>query len=367
MPPRSTSLLLMSFLAACAHAVVKDEPPADTGDTATTPRVDCGFVDWGTAFDWPATSLDLAAVTRAEGDAREAYIGSPELATDPEGGLRMVLDGGGSDGVGRIVEASAPGVEGPWTRTGAVLEPGGAWATAFLDTPAALFVDGVERVYYFGNDTNTTAEGGRIGLATWDGTTWGAPAGDAPVLSPGPSGSWDALWVESPVVLPADDGYRMWFTGVDAQWRVRHGVASSADGLAWTEDPESPVVSPSDDASASTFFFPGGPGVVRAPGGTYLMFFACMSADDYQASPPVANLCLATSPDGRTFTMYPDDDDPTPIVPRSWFQALEQDGVVLNGGPINPAVILEQDTFHLYYENQASYFGHLTLPVCAGM
>jgi hypothetical protein len=187
----------------------------------------------------------------------------------------------------------------------------------------------------------------------------------------GAADAWDGLWIESPVVKRVGTQYFMWYTANDKSWTVRHGVATSPDGKTWEKFSGNPVVSPSTDNARFDSFFPGGPAVVQAPDGTFLMFFACASRASAILPPLIANLCLATSPasDGKRFQMFPSNAAPTPILPRTYFESLSEQGLRVVNGPINPSVVLDRElgVFKLYYENQASHIGLLTLPVCRGM
>ena len=76
--------------------------------------------------------------------------------------------------------------------------------------------------------------------------TWrtSAPGLDGPwtldgteLLAPGPAGDWDSFMVGAGSVLRSDTGYSMWFEGEPpgSSSRGDIGLATSADGLAWTK------------------------------------------------------------------------------------------------------------------------------------
>ncbi len=84
-----------------------------------------------------------------------------------------------------------------------------------------------------------------IGYATSpDGVNWtrykgnkcqGNPVGDGCVLDIGDSGNWDSLMVIQPTVLKTTDGqYIMWYGGVQQNFTIRIGYATSPDGVNWT-------------------------------------------------------------------------------------------------------------------------------------
>jgi len=57
-----------------------------------------------------------------------------------------------------------------------------------------------------------------------------------PILEPGPAGSWDAGGLHWPSVVRIADGYALYYAGFDTpRGHGAIGVATSADGLAWTK------------------------------------------------------------------------------------------------------------------------------------
>ncbi|MFT3926371.1 MAG: hypothetical protein QM778_27750 [Myxococcales bacterium] len=333
------------------------------------PLVDCGFKDWSTPFTWTPTSVTLKSYTTAPNDAYESYIGSPDVH-DNGAVWDMFYAMSDAKGVGRIGHATSQDRGVTWKRDAVRMDPyGNTYASAFLDTPSALYEGGALSLYVFANSMLKTP-GGRIGYSVRKDEAWTYPFADA-VLSAGAETAWDGLWVESPEVKRIGKSYFMWFTGIDSQWIVGHGVATSEDGVHWKKHEQNPVVRASDDPARFDSFLPGGTSVVQTPSGAFLMFYACGSR--YQAAfpPLVGNLCLSISApgDGKTFHKYPSDAAPTPMIPSSYFAGLNQDGVTIINGPINPSVIAdrEQGVLKIYYENQSSFLGLLTLPICKGM
>jgi len=350
--------------------------PADAAPPVAVPSIDCGFSGWGTPFTWTPTSVSMSVLQTQPNSPVESYIGSPEVI-DRGDVWDMFYAMSDAAKVGRIGQATSTDRGRTWKRTGALLAPYGSYASGFLDTPTALFEDGRYRVYLFGNskanvaaNPNFSPPGGQIGEVGLSGTSWSYPTPEL-ALPVGARDAWDGLWVESPVVKRVGDTYFMWYTANDQSWTVRHGVATSPDGKAWQKFAGNPAVSPSTDNARFDSFFPGGPAVVQAPDGTFLMFFGCASRNSAVLPPLVGNICLATSPagDGKTFRKYPSDAAPAPIIDRAYFAGLAEGSLRIVNGPINPSVVLdrEQGVFKLYYENQSSYVGLLTLPVCHGM
>jgi hypothetical protein len=346
-----------------------DAAPANNTADAAPPGpepTDCGFVDWGTPFTWTPTSVSMSVLQTAAGSDIEKYIGSPEVI-DRGAVWDMFYAMSDAAGVGRIGHAVSSDRGRTWTRDALLMEPHGDFASAFLDTPGAVFDQGAYKLYYFGNAKLETPAG-QIGLALQDTSAWTFPQA-SPVLSFGASDAWDGLWVESPVVRKLGATYFMWYTANDSSWVVRHGVATSSDGVTWQKFAGNPVVSPSADTARFDSFFPGGAAVAQAPDGTFLMFFGCGSR--LSAVPFVANLCLATSApgDGKTFRKYPTDAEPMPIIAKQYFESLSDGTLKILNGPMNLSVVLDrtEGVFKLYYENQSTFVGLLTLPVCRGM
>lgn len=163
--------------------------------------------------------------------------------------FRMWYTGAGSDWQKRILLAeSHDGVT--WTRRQApALDVGapGSWDAWAVDTPEVVRTPVGWHLYYFGQRDSSVIEGSAIGLATSsDGVTF-TRLGGAPVLSPGPPGSWDERWVESPAVDrdPVSGRWVMLYSGINAAWQVGLGVATSVDGVTWQKDPSNPVLAPS--------------------------------------------------------------------------------------------------------------------------
>ena len=84
-----------------------------------------------------------------------------------------------------------------------------------------------------------TVENGRpwvLGRATAPGPDGPWTVGEAGILEAGPAGSWDAGGLSWPSVVATDDGYAMYYTGVERlRGRGAIGLATSPDGIAWTK------------------------------------------------------------------------------------------------------------------------------------
>ena len=150
-----------------------------------------------------------------------------------------VFEAAGDDAQRAIGVASAPGPLGPWT-VGAqpVVAPSGTgWDATSAEQPTVIRDADGYVMYYAG--TGLDGEH-RIGRATSDdGMNW--VRGPDPVLAP--SAEWQRGAVRRPEVVQTSDGYVMLFANRSAgNW----GVATSRDGLAWTEFHANPILTVTD-------------------------------------------------------------------------------------------------------------------------
>ncbi len=147
--------------------------------------------------------------------------------------------------------------------------PGGG-DTAFdmnMWTPRVLADSGGYRMYYMASNSSGVFT---IGLATSaDGTAWTKYAYN-PLLTNGPTGSWDETGALTHSVLRVDSLYYMWYSGASKTGHTAFGLATSADGVHWTKYPGNPVFQ--QDTSAWEAGEIGGPAVVRV-GNTFYMYY----------------------------------------------------------------------------------------------
>ncbi len=186
-------------------------------------------------------------------------IGSPDVFYENDT-FYMVYAAGSRDTKGYIVLIhSTDGKTWPVPdSTRIILAPSsnGHWDSHFLDTPSLLRDRENFKMYYFGDSDNNPLNSA-IGLAVSpDGTHWEKWT-DNPILRPGNQGEWDELYIESPEVIYDGEKYLMYYSGVDATFRVRIGVATSTDGYHWTKYHGNPIITegiPSqwDDFSVAT-------------------------------------------------------------------------------------------------------------------
>jgi predicted GH43/DUF377 family glycosyl hydrolase len=140
-----------------------------------------------------------------------------------------------------VGRATASGPDGPWTvDPEPILEPGtaGEWDAGGITWPTITATDDGYAIYYTGLDRPRGS--GAVGLATsTDGVTW-AKHGD-PVLSAEPT--WERGKVDRPRVARTSRGFAMIYAGGQLTDR---GLAWSDDGITWRRDGDGPVIDQED-------------------------------------------------------------------------------------------------------------------------
>lgn len=148
--------------------------------------------------------------------------------------------------IGRATSAS---VDGPYTRDeNPVLEIGspGEWDSYFIHPSSVIHHNGQYLMYYWAGDVYP---GGKwhIGLATsTDGITWSkyddpstteSPFAESdPILKTGESGNWDENRLIGCSVLKTENGFEMFYSGIQENNGAAIGYASSTNGISWTKD-----------------------------------------------------------------------------------------------------------------------------------
>lgn len=85
---------------------------------------------------------------------------------------------------------------------------------------------------------NGEGQPGVIGRATAPDAAGPWTVDEQPVLTPDPARPWMAARVAEPSIARGDDGWHLWFVGFDEDGAGRIGHARSPDGVAWKVDPE---------------------------------------------------------------------------------------------------------------------------------
>lgn len=236
-----------------------------------------------------------------------------------------------------------------WTRRAVnpVLSRGTAseWDSNGVSHRTIINQSGIYKMWYAGKDSANTW---RIGYAeSIDGLLWNKYSTN-PVLSNGPSGSWDGEHLAGPCVMwdEASGLYKMWYTGYSGSWRI--GYATSLDGLAWTkyDDPSTttPPFAKSDPVLKGTSGVWDESGVfvpfVMKEGGLYKMWYSGVQAN-------IQMIGYAMSTDGINWTKVP-----APVLTigsaGSW-----EDGYV-----DSPSVLREGGIYHMIYSGSSQAPAH---------
>lgn len=126
-----------------------------------------------------------------------------------------------------------------WTRRGRVLSPDpGTWEGGYIAANGSALSHGGEFLYWYQAGER---EAPSLGLArSRDGLAWTKHG--APVLAPGPRGSWDERGVADPYVIRAEPWFYLYYLGQDRARRQRLGLARSLDGVRWEKLRANPVM-----------------------------------------------------------------------------------------------------------------------------
>lgn len=220
----------------------------------------------------------------------------------------------------------------------------GEWDMRWLDTPEIVRDSMGYKLYYFGAPTDSSPPiHSAIGLATSsDGINWQRDSNN-PVLEKGDSTQWDGFWIESPAVLYDENIYKMWYTGVAKDWKIRIGYATSPDGKVWTKYPLNPVLEVGTAGSWEDLWA-AVPAVIKTDT-LYEMWYSGISvADKMDDVIDTVRAGYATSTDGINWNKYFDN----PIL--SSFD-LPYD----SAGPWAPDVVRDKNEYKMVYETQSGF------------
>ncbi len=181
------------------------------------------------------------------------------------------------------------------------------------------------------------------GCGRYAGFTLPAPAGTpsemnwqwvpeaAPVLEPGPAGTWDSSDVLNPSVIRWKGGYLNLYSGFDGRaWHT--GDAGSPDGVHWTK--RGRVLSPDGSGWESGYIAANGSAI--AAGGRIRYYYQAGGHGGQDGPPP--QIGLAESSDGATFTKHA-----KPVLTTGPYMSWDERGVS------DPYVILAGGRFYLFY------------------
>lgn len=188
---------------------------------------------------WTKTGTPILAGTGVTGDPDEGGVTGP-MWLHEDGvyylfyiGLTQTGYEGGTKSI--CLATSTTGLEGPWTRHGAVISPSGTgWRGGAVWRPYVVKRDAT---YYLFFNANPTTGGERIGYATATSLMgpWTVDDVNSPVLTVGPSGAWDYNMVGDPVVRRIGDIWIMDYFGTNS------AAGTANDGIAVTTDAAFPL------------------------------------------------------------------------------------------------------------------------------
>jgi predicted GH43/DUF377 family glycosyl hydrolase len=263
-----------------------------------------------------------------------------------DSGFLMWYNGEDGTGIDRIgLATSSDGVS--WTRypQNPVLTEGtgGEWDRGSANEAWVIYEDGLFKMWYSGETLTSTNPSiaqiatYQIGYATSkDGIHWTKYSGN-PVLTTGPTGSWDDRWVWRPIVLSTSSSWLMYYSGESKAGATGVGIARSTDGVHWTKTTNFALPKSSWDSSLLKPSGSGASGVVKVNGG-YLMSYSGWAGVD---SP--WQIGFATSTDGVTWTPY----GGNPVIGPG---TTPSD----NGGVMYPMVMPQGSNYYVYYATYAN-------------
>jgi len=168
--------------------------------------------------------------------------------------------------------------------------------------------DGKYWLYYNGRQAATSG----IGLAeSTDGINFTKHPNN-PLLSPVP-GTWESKLWKMHVLKIADNDFRMWYGGVDADEKGRIGYATSPDGITWTKYAENPILELGAPGECDETYVAD----LRITYDRYKQNFAGVFAAGAYTTREIGSIGYATSPDGITWTKYAGNPVMRPS-PKSW-------------------------------------------------
>jgi predicted GH43/DUF377 family glycosyl hydrolase len=180
----------------------------------------------------------------------------------------------------------------PQTQNSIAANASSAWDAGGVSTPSIVKENGGYKMWFTGYDATNTYW--RIGLAESPyGGRW-TKAAQNPVLTEGPSGSWDEGGAYNPSVIRDGSLYKMWYQGFSDWSRI--GYAESADGFSWNKNPN-PVLNLGSAGSPDEYGV-GEPTVLKEEN-EFKMWYGCYDGWQWR-------ICLASSPDGLTWTRHKD-------------------------------------------------------------
>lgn len=229
------------------------------------------------------------------------------------------------------------------------LGPLGSWDADSVGDPCVIFENNQYKMWYVGQIFGGTPADDKyqIGYATSpDGIHWTRYSGN-PILTTGSLGSWDDRRVWRPSVISTGSGYMMYYRGaaVIEGSPAKAGVATSPDGIQWTKT--AVLNMPAGSSGWDAYSRQVGAlniGAVMRLDSTYIMSYASIKA---RSSP--AQIGLASSSDGITWTPYPDNPVVTYGTSGGWDSGPEGVGAGNNAGSM---ILFVRNQYYVYYAAQ---------------
>ncbi len=255
----------------------------------------------------------------------DKYVSNPVLTPDPQLGLlgfsdptllfdgatiHLWISGGGFvpggtvPGVRTYYYTSSDGLSWQGHPTNPVFREGapGTWDSGHIETPSVITNASDFWLYYAATPDSMANKGTllKFGLATSnDGENW-IRSPTNPILERGLPDSWEERQIESPCVLKTDSLFCMWYSGIDIEWKIHVGLATSANGITWQKYPDNPVFSPLQGSSWDSV------GVyapqVRRIGNHFVMLYTGLVFSQTGYDFANTNTGLAVSEDGINWT-----------------------------------------------------------------
>ena len=232
-----------------------------------------------------------------------------------------------------------------WTKyaTNPVLKVGssGSWDSKNVSAPYVIFDSGVYKMWYSGGGDPATSTPA-IGYATsTDGINWEKYAQN-PVLTVGPTGSWDSLYIAGASVLVDGNTYKIWYMGSDGEepfLKAQIGYATSSDGVSWVKHTGNPALATSATTAWDSVFFPR----VVYNGRFYDMWYS-----GFNVIPPLSievGIGHASSFDG---ILWHEDSNNLNLIEKGVPNSWDSQGLMLSG------VLFQSGEYKLWYTGYAS-------------
>ena len=197
---------------------------------------------------WTRTGTAVIQGTGVGGDPDQYGTSGPSLwiENDTYNLFYISLDNSGYEGgTKRMCLATATNINGPWTRKGAIITPGGGGWRNVAIYHRSIVKQPNGTYYMFFNAMGADGKE-QIGLATATSITgpWTVDDTNSPVLAVGGAGSWDSVNVGDPCMYRVGDTWYMAYYGYNST-AAQDGVAfttASAFPYGWTKHSANPVL-----------------------------------------------------------------------------------------------------------------------------